>query len=117
MKSEKALKAMPVTVFLMVIGINFLLLLAPNEFLEQWFFLINEILGNSLTFNVTLLLICIWKNLHCYSYLSVVGLFGMNFINLCFILLPLNEDYIRVSLIGVMIPFTAVVLILMYKKI
>lgn len=117
MSVEKALKAIPVTVFFMVAGINFLLMLVDNEFLEEWFFLINEIFGNSLTFSISLLFVCIWRNLHLYSYLSVIGLIGMNLINVSFILLPLNDSYHFISLLGVMIPFTIAVLILMYKKI
>jgi hypothetical protein len=118
MMLDKLLKAMPVTVFLMVTGINFLLLFVSNEFLESWYFVLNEFFGNSLLFSVALLIICMRFNSHCYSYVSVMGLICMNLTNLSFALLPYEWlDYRHFIMLGSLIPFTVLILFLMIKRV
>lgn len=120
MKPEKLLKAMPVTVFYMVAGVNLLLMFGgfSDEAFKRCFYILNEVFGNSLIFNSVLLLICVKYRLKTYSYLAASALILMNFVNLSFMLLPIGwSAYLELSLLGVIVPFMALITGFVIKKI
>lgn len=120
MNADKVLKLMPVAVFYTVTGINFFLLFSglSDELFKRWFYALNEVFGNSLIFNITLLIICVKYRLKTSSYLAAIGLILMNFMNLFFMLLPIGwSAYLELSLLGVLVPFTALITGFVIKKI
>lgn len=117
MTLDKALKAMPATVFLIVAGINFLLMFVDNEFLESWQGLINGAFGDTLVFDACLLLLCIKFNAHYYSYVAVMGLTGTTVINLFFISIHFEWEYYRYVIGFCSAIYAFIVLIMMWRRI
>lgn len=111
---DKLLKAMPITVFLMVAGINFLLMLVDNEFLESWQGLINGAFGDTLIFDVCLLMLCVRFNAHYYSYVAVMGLTGTTIINLFFTAIHFEWEYYR-FIIGFCSAIYALIVLIMMR--
>lgn len=115
---KSVIRFFPIGIFFFI-SLLYLLSIYVGEFgvfLSENFYSVNETFGNSVLFNVFMLVVCVKLRLCFYNYVSCIGLIALNLVNLLFIHLPIDyQVYQALSIQTIIYPVGAMTAVLFYK--
>lgn len=117
---NQIIKRVPIFLFLTIVVFDliFTYINVEQGTYKRIFYWMNEIIGNSVVFNLFILVICIRYKLCLYNKVATIGLLALNVVNMIFMTIPMEYAiYYSIVTHTIMIPVTILSIILLFKKI